>query len=97
MKFAEGMKHVFSSKNAYIYPIIGFFIVGITLVISAFLHQLYPGEEGGYIAGLLLYGCAIGAFVAPFIAKKIGLKKLTISVIIGAVIFWLIMFVFEFL
>lgn len=95
MKFAEGMKHVFSSKNAYIYPIIGFFIVGITLVISAFLHQLYPGKEGGYIAGLLLYGCAIGAFGAPFIAKKIGLKKVTISVVVGASIFWLIMFAFN--
>ena len=92
MKFAEGMKKVFSSKNAYVYPFIGFFIVGITLVISAFLHQLYPGEKGGYIAGLLLYGCAIGAFAAPFIAKKVGLKKVTLSVIIGAVIFWLIVF-----
>jgi MFS family permease len=92
MRFAQGMKKVFSSKNAYVYPFIGFFIVGITLVISAFMHQLYPGEKGGYIAGLLLYGCAIGAFVAPFIAKKIGLKKVTLSVIIGAVIFWLIVF-----
>ena len=92
IRFAEGMKKVFSSKNAFVYPFVGFFIVGITLVISAFMHQLYPGEEGGYIAGLLLYGCAIGAFVAPFIAKKIGLKKVTLSVIIGAVIFWLIVF-----
>jgi len=92
MKFAEGMKKVFSSKNAYVYPLVGFFIVGITLVISAFLHQLYPGKEGGYIAGLLLYGCAIGAFAAPFIAKKIGLKKIALSVIVGAVIFWLIVF-----
>ena len=92
MKFAEGMKKVFSSKNAFLYPFIGFFIVGITLVISAFLHQLYPGETGGYIAGLLLYGCAIGAFSAPFIMKKIGLKKVTISVVIGAIVFWLIVF-----
>ena len=92
MGFTQGMKKVFSSKNAYVYPFIGFFIVGITLIISAFMHQLYPGEKGGYIAGLLLYGCAIGAFVAPFIAKKIGLKKVTLSVIIGAVIFWLLVF-----
>ncbi len=90
MKFTEGMKHVFRSKNAYLYPFIGFFIVGITLVISAFLHQLYPGQDGGYIAGLLLYGCAIGAFFAPFIAKKFGLKKVTVSVVFGAIIFWLI-------
>jgi MFS family permease len=96
MRFAEGMKHVFHSKNAYIYPFIGFFIVGITLVISAFLHQLYPGQDGGYIAGLLLYGCAIGAFGAPFVAKKIGLKKVTVSVVIGAIIFWMIVFLLNY-
>jgi MFS family permease len=96
MRFAEGMKQVFSSRNAYVYPFIGFFIVGITLVISAFLHQLYPGKDGGYIAGLLLYGCAIGAFSAPFIAKKIGLKKVTLSVVFGAVIFWLILFLMNY-
>ena len=66
MRFVEGMRNVFRSKNAFVYPLIGFFIVGITLVISAFLHQLYPGQNGGYVAGLLLYGCAIGAFFAPF-------------------------------
>jgi len=92
MKFAEGMKHVLASKNAYLYPFIGFFIVGITLVISAFLHQLYPGKDGGYIAGLLLYGCAIGAFFAPFVMRKVGLKKVTLSVLFGAMIFWLIIF-----
>ncbi len=92
MKFAEGMKQALTSKNAYIYPLIGFLIVGITLVISAFLHQLYPGKDGGYIAGLLLYGCAIGAFFAPFIMRKIGLKKVTLSVLVGAIIFWLIIF-----
>ena len=96
MMFAEGMKKVFSSKNAYIYPFIGFFIVGITLVISAFLHQLYPGTDGGYIAGFLLYGCAIGAFFAPFIAKKVGIKKMTLSVVIGAIIFWIILFAFNY-
>jgi|SRR5271157_296194 len=91
MKFHEGMKHVFESKNAYVYPIIGFFIVGITLVITAFLNQLYSGKEGGYIAGLLLYGCAIGAFAAPFLVKRIGLRKVTISAVVGAIIFWFIM------
>jgi MFS family permease len=93
MRFTQGMKHIFLSKNAFVYPFIGFFIVGITLVISAFLHQLYPGQDGGYIAGLLLYGCAVGAFCAPFIAKKIGLKKVSLLVVFGAVIFWLIVFV----
>lgn len=92
MRFVVGMKHVFHSKNAYLYPFIGFFIVGITLVISAFLHQLYPGQDGGYIAGFLLYGCAIGAFFAPFILKKIGLKRVTLSVVTGAIISWLVIF-----
>ena len=103
MKFAAGMKQVFSSKNAYFYPIVGFFIVGITLVISAFIHTPlgkgglgYSGadlaQKGGYIAGLLLYGCAIGAFIAPFIMKKIGLKKITLGAISGAIILWLVIF-----
>lgn len=92
MKFAEGMKHVFSSKNAFIYPLIGFLIVGITLVISAFIHSLYPSTEGGYIAGLLLYGCAVGAFIAPFMAKKYGLKKITLTAVGGSILFWLILF-----
>jgi len=92
MKFAEGMRSIFSQRNAYLYPFIGFFVVGITLVISAFTHALYPSKEGGYIAGLLLYGCAIGAFIAPFAAKRIGLKKVTISVVIGAIVFWLLFY-----
>jgi MFS family permease len=97
MKFSAGMKKVFSSRNAFYYPIIGFFIVGITLVISAFIHSpLYSGtnlaQKGGYIAGLLLYGCAVGAFTAPFIVKKIGLKKVTVSVVAGAIVFWLLLF-----
>ena len=92
MKFSRGMKQVFTSKNAFLYPFIGFFIVGITLVISAFIHALYPSEEGGYIAGLLLFGCAIGAFIAPFIAKKYGVKKVTLTVVGGSIIFWLLLF-----
>jgi len=75
MKFAEGMRRVFSSRNALYYPVIGFFIVGITLVISAFIHSPLYGtsalaKNGGYIAGLLLYGCAVGAFTAPSVLKK---------------------------
>ena len=95
MKFAQGMKQVFRSKNAYLYPLIGFLIVGITLVISAFIHTLYPSKEGGYIAGLLLYGCAFGAFVAPFAAKIYGVKKVTLSVVGGSIIFWIIMLSFN--
>ncbi len=92
MKFGEGMKSIFSQRNAYLYPFIGFFVVGTTLVISAFTHSLYPGEKGGYIAGLLLYGCAFGAFIAPFAAKRLGVKKVTVSVIIGALVFWLLFY-----
>ena len=97
MKFSAGMKKVFTSKNAFLYPIIGFLIVGITLVISSFIHSLYSStavikEQGGYIAGLLLYGCAIGAFTAPFIMKKIGLKKITLAAVSGAVVLWLVLF-----
>jgi MFS family permease len=97
MKFSEGMKHVFSSRNAFYYPIIGFIIVGITLVISAFIHSpLYAApalaKNGGYIAGLLLYGCAVGAFTAPFLVKRIGLKKVTLSVVVGSIVLWLLLF-----
>jgi MFS family permease len=97
MKFSAGMKKIISSRNAFYYPVIGFFIVGITLVISAFIHNpLYSGtdlaQKGGYIAGLLLYGCAVGAFTAPFMVKKFGLKKVTVGVVLGAIIFWLLLF-----
>ena len=97
MGFIEGIKHVFHSKNAYLYPIVGFFIVGITLVISHFIPTLYSSDatlkkQGGYIAGFLLYGCALGAFTAPFAAKKYGIRKITLSVIAGAMILWLVLF-----
>jgi MFS family permease len=97
MGFREGIKQVFHSKNAYLYPIVGFFIVGITLVISHFIPTLYSSDstlkkQGGYIAGFLLYGCALGAFTAPFIAKKYGIRKITLSVIAGAIILWLVLF-----
>ena len=86
------MKQVFSSKNAYVFPVIGFIIVGLTLVISAFIHFLYPNEIGGYTSGLLLYGCAVGAFSAPFLVKKYSLKRVAMFFVTGAAVFWLIMF-----
>jgi MFS family permease len=97
MRFPAGMKRVLSSRNAFYYPILGFFIVGITLVISGLIHNpLYAGsdlaQKGGYIAGLFLYGCAAGAFIAPFIVKKIGLKKVTLGIITGALVSWLLLF-----
>jgi MFS family permease len=91
MRFHEGINHVFNSRNAYVYPMIGFFVVGMNLFTSAFLSQLYPGTEGGYIAGLLLYGCAVGAFEIPFFTKRVGLKKVTVFSMLGAILFWLIM------
>ncbi|MCD6108875.1 MAG: MFS transporter [Thermoplasmata archaeon] len=94
ISFSEGLKLAFTSKNAYLYPIIGFLIVGITLVISAFIHFLYPGEPGGFIGGILLYGCALGVFSSPFLAKKYGLKKIAVSSILGSFIFWLLIFIF---
>ena len=97
MGFTNGLKDIIQSKNAYFYPIIGFFVVGITLVISHFIPVLYSSDlivkkQGGYITGFLLYGCALGAFTAPFAAKKYGLKKITLTVIGGAIILWLILF-----
>jgi MFS family permease len=97
MGFTDGMRNVFHSKNALLYPIVGFFIVGITLVISHFIPTLYSADatlkkQGGYIAGFLLYGCALGAFTAPFVAKKYGIRKITLSVIVGAILLWLVLF-----
>jgi MFS family permease len=90
MKFVEGMKLILNTRNAYFYPFIGFFIVGITLVITSFIHGLYPTQEGGYIAGVMLYGCALGAFIAPYIAKKQGIKRIGLLAIGGSLLFWLI-------
>lgn len=89
MKFHEGIKHVFDSRNGYIYPIIGFFVVGMTVFNPAFLNRLYPGQEGGYIAGFLLYGCAGGAFIMPFREKIVGLKRVTIVTMLVAIACWL--------
>lgn len=94
MRFTEGMKRVLLSKNAYLYPFIGFLIVGITLVISGFIHKLYPATEGGYIAGMLLYGCAFGAFVAPYLAKKYKMKTIALTAVGGSVLFWIVLFGF---
>jgi MFS family permease len=94
MRFIEGMKRVLLSKNAYLYPFIGFLIVGITLVISGFIHKLYPGTEGGYIAGMLLYGCAFGAFVAPYLTKRYKMKTVALIAVGGSVVFWVILFGF---
>ena len=87
--FFEGLREILSSSNAYIYPFIGFLIVGTTLSSSAFIHFIYPGEEGGIIGGSFLYGCAVGAFLAPFAARKYGLKKISLLVAILSLAFWI--------
>lgn len=92
MKFVQGMKQLFNSKNAYLYPFIGFFIVGITLVICAFIYAHSLSKEGGYIAAVFLYGCAFGAFLSPFIAHKFGIKKVSLSIVGGSLIFWVIFY-----
>jgi len=94
-KFVEGMKNIFSSKNAFIYPFIGFFIVGSTLSASALLPKLLRNSglsetQGGNIIGLMLFGCALGAFFFPYIAHKYGVKKVSLSVAILSIIFWLL-------
>jgi len=94
MKFGEALKRVTSTKNSFLFPIIGFITVGITLVISTFIHYLYrtQAEQGGYIAGFLLYGCAIGAFIAPYTTKKYGVKKIALIVATGSILTWVLVF-----
>ena len=90
--FREGMKKIFSSKNAFIYPFIGFFIVGTTLSASALLPKLLEnmGEiKAGNVIGLMLFGSALGAFSFPYIAHKYGVRKITVVVAILSIILWL--------
>lgn len=97
VRFSEGIKDIFTSRNAFFYPAIGFIIVGATLASSAFIHFLYPGEKGGLIGGGLLYGCAAGAFLVPFAAKKHGIRKISLLVAILSLLFWLgIYFVYSY-
>lgn len=93
-KFSEGIKSIFSSRNAIIYPFIGFFIVGGTLSASALLPKLLEesglGEiEGGNIISLMLFGSALGAFAFPYVAYKYGVKKTVLTVAIFSILFWL--------
>lgn len=90
--FREGMKKILSSKNALIYPFIGFFIVGTTLSASALLPKLLEdiGKiKAGNVIGLMLFGCALGAFSFPYIAHKHGVRKIAVMVAILSIVFWL--------
>lgn len=95
--FIEGMKSIFSSKNAIIYPLVGFFIVGTTLSASAFLPKWLAEyglkeTEGGKVISLMLFGCALGAFAFPYVANKYGVKKVTIFVAFFSILFWILFF-----
>jgi len=94
ISFKEGIKSIFSSKNAIVYPLVGFFIVGTTLSASALLPKWlaeYGLEEieGGKVISLMLFGCALGAFSFPYVASKYGVRKTTVLVALLSIIFWL--------
>ena len=95
MKFSEGIKSVLSSRNALLYSLIGFFIVGSTLSASALLPKLMADTglnevEGGNIISIMLFGAALGAFLFPGIAQKHGVKKSSAAVALLSIIFWLL-------
>ena len=89
--FKEGIKQIMASKNALIYPFIGFFIVGATLSASALMPSLHNFDkfEKGNIISVMLLGCAIGAFSFPYIAAKYGIKKIASGVAILALLLWI--------
>ena len=94
VKISEAFKGIFSSKNAILYSLIGFFIVGSTLSASALLPKIAIGSgmseiEGGNIISAMLFGSALGAFVFPYVASKYGIKKTSFSVAILSTLFWL--------
>jgi len=95
MKFSEGIKGVLSSRNALLYSMIGFFIVGSTLSAAALLPKLMADTglsevKGGNIISIMLFGAALGAFLFPGIAQKRGVKKSSVAVALLAIIFWLL-------
>jgi len=95
VKFFEGIKGVLSSRNALLYSMIGFFIVGSTLSASALLPKLMADTglsevKGGNIISIMLFGAALGAFLFPGIAQKRGVKKSSVAVALLAIIFWLL-------
>ncbi len=86
-KFMEGMKSIFSSKNALVYPFIGFFIIGTTLSASALIPKIIEG--GGNVISIMVFGCAIGAFAYPYVARKYGIKKVAIIAALLSLSFWI--------
>ena len=88
ISFREGIKQIMVSKNALLYPFIGFFIVGSTLSASALMPSLHHFKEVGPLISIMLFGCAIGAFSFPYIAHKYGIKKIAFLVMLLAIISW---------
>ncbi|KAA0005745.1 MAG: MFS transporter [Thermoplasmata archaeon] len=91
ISFKEGIKQIMASKNALLYPLIGFFIVGATLSASALMPSMHEFSDiqRGVIISVMLLGCAIGAFSFPYIAAKHGIKKIASSVAILAFLLWI--------
>lgn len=97
-RILEGLKDIFSSRNAILYSLIGFFIVGSTLSASALLPKMMLNMglnelNGGQIISAMLFGAALGAFFFPYIAGKYGVKKTSLSVAVLSIIFWLIFYI----
>ncbi len=97
-KILDGLKDIFSSKNAILYSLIGFFIVGSTLSASALLPKMMLNMglnelNGGQIISAMLFGAALGAFSFPYVAGKHGVKKMSLFVAILSIIFWLIFYI----
>ncbi|KAA0006828.1 MAG: MFS transporter [Thermoplasmata archaeon] len=91
----EGFRGVFSSKNAILYSLIGFFIVGSTLSASALLPKIAINSgmsevQGGNIISAMLFGSALGAFAFPYVANKYGVKRSSLLIAILGVILWLV-------
>lgn len=91
ISFKEGIKQIMTSRNALIYPFIGFFIVGATLSASALMPSTHAFNdiEKGIIISVMLLGCAIGAFSFPYIAAKYGIKKIASVVALLALLLWI--------
>ena len=92
VSFKEGMKQIMVSRNALLYPLIGFFIVGSTLSASALIPELFQSVDVGLVIAAMLLGSAIGAFSFPYVAHKYGVKKISLVVVALALIFWILFY-----
>ena len=98
-RLGEAFRGVFSTRNAFVYPLIGFLIVGSTLSASALIPKMVIGSGfsevwAGTITSAMLFGSALGAFAFPYVASRYGVKRSSLIVAILATILW-IMFGFS--